>query len=179
MNTFYDPRETVLRALDDTHTLMHVEPSLVPAFGDLSANYVIPIPNGWHTSRSMGHDTQHPTAPNPIGLFAPQTSHVDLPHILVTVQRVPENIDAHRLTEDMIRSLRWEIVRSEVNDTGRFEICALGRMFDKAYARRVVGFLDGRRLFRIESFCPLEDWPKFHDMMWPCGFLMQLEEVAS
>jgi hypothetical protein len=164
----------VLPKLRETHDAIKMRPA-----HDTKLRYSIPIPKGWGRATAVG--TPDPGVPEPLGVFSPSPDLAG-PRVIVSVKRLQWEVDPLEWVRyGWIRN-GWKVAvarRLEAPWTGRFEIGGFKETDGIVQVRRATGFLDNGRLLRADVAAPQPLWPRVHDMLWPCGVLLDLREPTG
>lgn len=164
---------------DATHTLeaiaqTHRRVGMVPS-GDESLRYVLPIPRGWGRVCAL-EVSPAPGRPEILGIFSPQPE-LSGPRVIVSATRLRWDVDPLLWTRHHWEAAGWKIAVARPLDARwhpRFEVGGLRRQEGLVEVRRGVGFVDNGRLLRVDAVAPSSQWPRVHDVLWPCGVLCSL-----
>jgi hypothetical protein len=175
MNTFTEARHTLAK-LPETHLAMKIRPD-----HDAKLRYAIPIPKGWGRATALATPNAPPGVPEPLGIFSP-TPDLKGPRVIVSAKRMQWEVDPLEWVRWAWIHNGWKIEvarRLDAPYEGRFEIGGTREVGGVTEVRRATGFLDNGRLVRVDVAAPQRVWAQVHDMLWPCGVMMQLKEATG
>ncbi len=162
----------ILHTLPRTHRRVGVRPA-----HDESLGYVLPVPRGWGRVEALAAGPQR-GRPEILGVFSPEADLAG-PRIVVSVTRLPWDVDPRAWVEHHWRKAGWSIAVARPLDARwhpRFEVGALRDTESAVEVRRTTGWVDNGRLIRADVAAPTSNWARLHDLLWPCGVLCSLSK---
>jgi len=167
----FRPSEHVLGTLSQTHRRVGIVPS-----SDASLRYVLPIPRTWGRVCGLAA-TPAAGRSELLGIFAP-TPDLSGPRIIISVTRLRWDVDPIAWVRHRWETAGWSVAVARPLHSRwhpRFEVGALRCTEGEVEVRRCTGFIDNGRLLQVEVVAPSSQWPELHDLLWPCGVLLSLQ----